>query len=178
MRRFLILSTTIALALQAGCGGDDCGPGGAPSSGLVAGNADVAINFGGFMSGVNNDCSDPATPDIISLTINATQVGGAGLLTLCVPHPDLLADGVPLDRSTTGVRVVDLNGEADGCAYTLQGLRPTAGTVKASGLCDLGADKAGFALTVDGNLSLDRDCGTSTDTIAVTLSGTVAVAVP
>lgn len=180
MLRLLFLSSiSVSLVgLSAGCGDDDCGPGGAPQSGLVAGDTDVQLNFGALVSGVNNDCSDPATPDIISLTIAGSQVGGPGLVTLCVPHPDLLSDGVPLDASTTGVRVIDLNGETNGCSYTLEPGRPTTGTVSASGLCDVGANKSGFALTVDGSLSLHQDCGTSSGTIAVSFDGTVAVAVP
>ena len=63
-----------------------------------------------------------------------------------------------------------------GCG--IESTRPTTGTVKASGLCDAGADKAGFALTVDGGISLRRTCPTATDTIAVSFVGTVAVAVP
>lgn len=179
MLRLLFLSSISVSLLSAGCGDDDCGPGSAKESGLVAGNTDVALNFGSLTSGTNNDCPDPDAPaGVISLTITGSRVDGPGLLTLCVPRPDLLADGVPLDASKTGVRVIDLNAsEVDGCTYELAA-RPTLGTVTATGLCDAGANKSGFALTVDGNLSLDQDCGTATGTIAVTFSGTVAVAVP
>lgn len=175
--RFLSTTSLALLASVSGCGDDDCGPGSAPDKGLVAGSSDVQLVFGSLISGTNNDCPDPQAPEgVISLTISGTRTDGSGIVTLCVPRPDLLPDGVPLGAS--GVRVIDLNAEADGCMFSLESARPTSGTVTATGLCDAGASSEGFALSVDGNVSLKRDCPTASDTIAVSFAGTVAVTVP
>jgi hypothetical protein len=183
MQRLLFLSSTslLLLASAPGCGDDDCGPGGAPSKGLTVANADVQFVYEGLMSGTNNDCPDPQAPEgVISLTISGTRVDGAGIVTLCVPRPDKLADGLPLGMS--GVRVIDLNAEVNAdCKYTLNAGRPPTGTASASGLCDAGANSAGFALTVDGALWLDLVCGNPPsvmNTIMAQFTGTVAVTVP
>jgi hypothetical protein len=182
MLRLLFLSSTslLVLASSPGCS-DDCGPGSAPSKGLTVANAEVQYVYEGLMSGTNNDCPDPQAPDgVISLTISGTRVDGAGLVTLCVPRPDKLADGLPLGMS--GVRVIDLNAEVNAdCKYTLSAGQLPTGTASASGLCDAGASSAGFALTVDGTVSLDLVCGNPPsvmNTITAQLTGTVAVTVP
>jgi hypothetical protein len=174
MQRSLFLLITSVVA--AGCGGDDsCGPGDATQSGLFLSSADVTINFGNVTAGLNNDCPDPMAPEgVVSMTLQGTQVDGSGRVTLCVSRPDKLADGVPLGG--TSVQIVDLKGDLDGCMYDFESLRPVAGDVSASGLCDDGASSAGFALTVDGSVSLDRTCPTMSDIIAVSFAGTVAVA--
>ena len=95
MWRLLFLSSTSLLVAVVACsddGGGTCGPKGANEFGLVATNgSDVALTYGGLQSGQNNDCSDPATPDIISLTVTGAQSGGTGIITFCIPHPDKLA---------------------------------------------------------------------------------------
>ena len=173
MLRSLFLLTTSSLVVAA-CGDDTCGPGSAQGAGLLASSADVVLNYGSLTSGPNNDCPDAAAPaGVTSLTIQGAQVGGPGLLTLCIGRPDLLASG-PLQLGTE-VRIIDLNGEANSCQYAFESARPVQGTASTSGLCDNGKNSAGYALTVDGALSLKRTCNTAIDTIAVTFDGTVAV---
>lgn len=174
MRRLLFLSSISGL-FAAGCGDDECGPGSAPDVGLVASSADVELKYGNFTSGANNDCPEvDISTGIVSLTITGTQSNATttNYMTFCVPRPDQLAAGVPLG---SGLRIVDFNGEADGCTYTFAGGSVPTGTARATGLCDNGKDPAGYALTVDGNVLLRRTCPTATDMIAVSLSGTVAV---
>lgn len=176
MVRLLFLSS-ISLVLVA-CGDDVCGPGSAPEFGLAASSADVTLVFGGLVSGQNNDCPDASAPaGVISLTLQGMQQNGPGLITVCIPRPDLLAKE-PAMLGSVSARIIDLNGEADGCSYAFESTRPVAGTLSASGLCDNGANKAGYAITVDGALSLRRVCPTTMDTIAVSFDGTVAVSVP
>lgn len=184
MQRLLSLSSTslalfslATLGALSACGDDTCGPGVAPDFGILASSADVTLNYGNLRSGQNNDCPDPAAPSgVISLTIQGMQLNGPGLLTLCVGRPDLLADGsIPLGLA--GARIIDLNGDDDaGCMYAFDSSRPVTGTVSSTGLCDNGADTSGYALTVDGNVSLKRTCVTTIDTIAVSFDGTAAIA--
>jgi hypothetical protein len=179
--RFLsIISVTLVVAsLLGACGDDTCGPGDAPDVGILASSADVTLKYGTLFSGQNNDCPDPAAPaGVVSVTIQGSQQDGTGLLTLCVGRPDLLAAG-PIPLGTAGARIIDMNGDdAAGCMYAFDSSRPVAGTVSSKGLCDNGADAAGYALTVDGNVSLKRTCTTTIDTIAVSFQGTAAVSVP
>jgi hypothetical protein len=177
MQRLLFLSSIslAVLALAPGCG-DDCGPGNAPDFGILATSADVTLNFGNFTSGQNNDCPPTGAPaGVVSLTVQGMEKDRPGLLTLCIARPDLLEDGsIPLGMA--GATIIDLNGTDEaGCSYTIDRSRPVAGTVSASGLCDYGANPAGYALTVDGNVSLSRNCVTTIDTIAVAFEGTAAV---
>ena len=177
MLRLLFLSTTSLVALAtAGCSDDACGPGNAKQSGLLASSADVVLNFGALTSGPNNDCPDGTAPaGVTSLTIQGIQLDGPGLLTLCIPRPDKLQnDPLPLGM-VDGVRIIDLNGTVEGCTYEFESLRPVSGTVSTTGMCDNGQTTAGYALIVDGSLSLRRMCPTMNDTIAVDFAGTVAV---
>ena len=125
------------------------------------------------MSGQNNDC--PGTPGVVSLTITGAQTGSAGfgIVTFCVPRPDLLA-GAPA-RLGSGVEVVDLTGADASCSYAFDATAEPTGTVSSTGLCDNGSNAAGFTLIFDGGLSLDRTCGSAKDTVTVTLTGSVDV---
>ena len=174
MWRLLFLSSISALAF-AGCGDDSCGPGDAPEFGLVASSGEVQLTYGGFTSGANNDCRDPMAPEgVISLTLEGTQQGAASIITLCIPRPDLL---IKMEQPIgEGLRIIDLNGEKDGCSYAYDSSRIATGTVRAIGMCDNGTNDAGYALDIDGNISLRRTCGTTIDTIAVGFRGTVAIA--
>jgi hypothetical protein len=164
-----------------GCSDDACGPGGAPSSGLVASSDLVAITYGNLSGLLGNDCPDPAAPaGVISLSIEGRQVDDAtGLVTLCVPRPDLLMMGdrtLGTTLSNADLRIIDLRGNADGCMFTIDTTRLPTGAAQATGVCENGDSPDGFALAIDGAVSLRRTCGTAVDTVSVTLRGRVAVA--
>jgi hypothetical protein len=115
------------------------------------------------------------------MSIHATQTDGTGILTLCVARPDRLAKedlALGLDVAGSDVHVVDVEGAANNCTFTLDRTRPPTGTASADGLCNNGTGPDGFALVVDGALSLQRTCGATVDTVAVTLRGRVAVTTP
>jgi hypothetical protein len=179
MWRLLCLSSTSLLCV-AGCSDDTCGPGSAAADGLTVTGAGVALTYGAMGAGLNNDCPDLISPPPVptSVTVHGLQTGAADQrrFTLCIPRPDTLTkQTMPLVHDTnTGidVRLVDLQGMDASCTYTLG--NTVTGTVKTSGLCGNGADNAGFALTIDATVQLNREC--MSDTIDVQLSGTVAVA--
>jgi hypothetical protein len=193
LRLGLRLGLPVALALgsASGCGGgggsgdagDSCGPGGAPGTGLVASGGGLSLTYGQLRGSPNRDCPSAGAPSgVISLTIDGKQAdaGASGLITLCIGRPDLLA-GQPLALGAepgTDVHVVDLNGTAGGCTLTVAPSVPPAGTVSSTGLCNNGSNAAGFALTLDATLTLTRTCGSTVDTVPVTLRGRVAVAGP
>lgn len=171
-------ATSVALV---GCGGgDSCGPGGAPAVGLLASSSDVTLTFGNFTSRAGNDCPAAGAPDgVVSLSIEGMQTDGTGLVTFCVPRPDLLGSGdrtLGLDGSTADVRIIDVIGAANACTFAIDKTRIPTGIADGSGVCDHGTNSAGFALTVDGALTLRRTCGATVDSVAVTLAGTVAIA--
>lgn len=174
-----LAAAAAALGL-AGCDGDTCGPGDAPASGLAASGDQVALTYGGLTSLLGNDCPDPAAPEgVISLSIEGRQTGGAaGLITLCIPRPDLLMEGdrtLGLNLSSADVRIIDLTGAAGGCTFALDTAQPPTGAAQATGVCANGDAPDGFALSLDGAASLRRTCGATVDTVAVTLGGRVAV---
>jgi hypothetical protein len=114
------------------------------------------------------------------MSIEGTQLDGQGRITLCIGRPDLLETrelSLGFDAAAS-VRVVDLVGSDISCTFTADRTMPLAGMAHASGLCENGADPAGFALMVDATLSLTRTCGTTKDTTGVILHGRVAVAGP
>ena len=173
------LSST-SLLLVAGCpsDGERCGPEDAPVEGITATNNDVALTYGNLSSLSGTDCPAPDAPSgVISLSIEGTQVGGTGLLTLCIPRPDLLEDGRAL--GTTGsmgeLRIVDFTAAANGCTFTLESAMPPTGMGVGTGVCKNGTDAAGFALALTGTVHLERTCGATVDTVALTLGGKVAV---
>jgi hypothetical protein len=175
--RFLSL---ISVALLACTGCDDevtCGPGDAPDEGIVADSADVTITYGGLEYGQNNDC--PADPNIISLTIAGEQVGNPlGRFTLCVGRPDQLAGralALGVDDPASAVRVIDVGGDVAGCTYNFDDTAAPPATARTEGLCDAGGSLEGFALILDGTVTLERDCGGVVDSIEVALTGRVAV---
>lgn len=175
-----------ALAVcPAGCGpgAESCGPAGAPATGLVASGGPATLTYGQFTGRPNNDCPASGAPmGVISLTITGmqTDTGGGGFATLCVGRPDLLANqplAIGFD-TTAAVRVFELNGQANGCTFSVDRSQPPGGTASTSGLCGNGSDGAGFALMLDATLTLTRTCGSTVDSVPVTLHGRVAVAGP
>lgn len=171
----------LAVCALAGCGGDDdCGPDGAPDASLVAAGDGLALTFGEMSAGLNNDCPAADAPaGVTSLTVHGTQVDGDGFITLCIERPDLIGDRAQALGPRLGaaeVHVVDVSGAANNCTYALDTAQAPTGTASASGVCGDGADPAGFALVLDGALSLVRTCGTATSSVAFTLRGRIAVA--
>jgi hypothetical protein len=178
--------SAISIVLAA-CGGGGsspdasvCGPGDAPAS-LATGSA-ASLTFSHLSGGLNNDCPAAGAPaGVVSMTITGTQTdntGQIGLITLCVARPDQLASSsqsLGPDVAGSQVRIVDLSGKASGCSFALDRGQPISGTATSSGLCQSGRDPAGFALSLDGTLSLTRTCGATVDSVQVTLSGRVAV---
>jgi hypothetical protein len=178
MWRLLFLSTTSLAVGLAACGDDggSCGPKTAAEFGLVATNgSDVSLTFGGLTSGANNDCPDPAAPSgVISLTITGQQSGGSGIITFCVPRPDLLM--TTPGRLGFDVKIIDFSGDLNSCTFAINTATVPSGTVTSDGMCDNGTNKAGYALGFNGNVVLSRTCNGTTDTVPTALSGTAAVA--
>lgn len=175
------LAIALALGLGAtGCSDDACGPGGAPSAGLLATGDAVNLSYGGLTGGPNNDCpSSDAPAGVVSLTIHGSQTNGTGSFTLCVGRPDLLthqALALGLDTAGSPVRVIEATATATGCSFAVDPSQPVTGTASTTGLCSNGASRAGFALVVDGALTLTRTCGATITPVAVSLRGRVAVA--
>ncbi len=168
-----------ALVWSPGCSDDSCGPNGAPATGVVASGDTVTMTFGNLTGGLNNDCPAADAPaGVISLSIHGTQTDGTGLFTLCIARPDLLAksdQALGPDASGSAVRVIDVSGTANNCTLTLDKTRLPTGTASSTGLCGNGSDKHGFALVVDGAVPLTRTCGSTVDSVSVTLRGRVAV---
>jgi hypothetical protein len=180
LSRFLwTTSTGLAALAPAGCSDDSCGLHGAPSAGLVASGDQVTLTFGALSALDANDCPLPGTPaGVISVTIEGTQTDGTGLITLCIPRPDQLADGgrsLGTATSMADVRLIDVRGMSGGCTFTIDSTQAPTGQAGAEGVCKNGVDPAGFALDIDGALTLRRTCNTQVDTVPATLKGRVAV---
>jgi hypothetical protein len=178
--------SAISLALVAsgvaacGDGDDRCGPGPIAEQGLVASSADVVLTFDDLTALAGNDCPDPMAPEgVISLSLEGTQIDGTGLITLCIPRPDLLMMGqrtIGTFTSMADVRIIDLMGTYNNCMFNLDTTRPPLGEASARGVCDNGTHVEGFRLDIDGSLSLRRNCNNALSTVAVTLVGKLAVA--
>lgn len=185
----------LAAAACAGCGDDECGPMGAPSSGLTASSADVTLVYENLTSLAGNDCPDPdqndngipdrdespPPPHVVSISIEGKQVGNPdGLLTLCIPRMDLMLPGtghtIGTSQSMSDVRIFDLSGEYEGCTFAFDSTRPPSGQVSGIGVCGNGDSESGFALDIDAALSLRRTCGSTIDSVAVQFVGEIAVA--
>lgn len=172
MRKLVVLLGTCGLATS-GCSEDQCGPAGAPAFGLIASSPDLTLTFGDLMSGQNNDCTDRTVPDVvISLTLQGTQMDSMNPIVFCVPRPDDLSEGVAFGD---GFRFEDFNAEANGCTFELAKETEPTGTARASGLCDDGANPAGYALTLAGSVMLLRTCSGIAETIPFQLRGTTGV---
>jgi hypothetical protein len=155
---------------------------GASSTGLAVSSADVTIVYENLTSLAGNDCPDPDAPEgVISISIEGQQVGNPnGLLTLCIPRMDLMVAGsghtIGTSQSMADVRIFDMSGEHEGCTFAFDSTRPPTGNVGGIGVCDNGDSEAGFALDIDGNVSLRRTCGSTIDSVAVEFKGKIAVA--
>lgn len=189
MSHLHFLSTTSVVlvagaAAATGCSDNSCGPGGAPETGLIASSDMVTLTYGNLIGSLNNDCTPADAPSgVVSMTILGHQAGAmlsnsTGLLTLCVARPDLLAKQAQALGVDAGapVRLTDFAGDANNCSFAVDKTQPVTGNATSSGLCGNGSDAAGFAIELNGSLTLTRTCSTTTDSVQVTLHGRVAVA--
>jgi hypothetical protein len=136
------------------------------------------MTYGGFSAGEHNDCNArDAPPGVVSLTFDATQTDGTGLITLCAERPDLLATSQALGPDMTGspVHVVDFRGTAGTCTFAVDRTVAPTGTAKTEGLCANGTDSRGFALDLNGSITFTRTCGSTVDQVKLTLGGQTAV---
>jgi len=178
MSRLPFLLTTSAV-LAAGCHTDPtCGIGDATDSISLSGGG-VTITYDSFTGGANNDCPDPNAPEgVVSITVGAKQTDGtsADFLTFCIPRIDELAQGGAFGGATSGdVRFIDVDGTSGSCTISLDATTPPTGTASASGVCANGTDSQGFALTLDGTISVEKNCAGAIQLTTLTLSGTVAI---
>jgi len=183
LSRFRSNTDLVCIALAAGalaasvvgCSSPSCGTSGASATGLTADVAGITLTFGTLTASANNDCPATGAPaGVVSLTINGSQVGGTGLVTFCIGRPDLIEQ--TSQALGTGVQVVDMTADNGSCTFAIDHTATPTGTVHTAGMCDNGTNKAGFELVIDGALSLKRTCGTTVDSVAAALSGSVAVA--
>jgi hypothetical protein len=135
----------------------------------------------GSSEGANNDCT-PSGSSVISVTIELTQVGGAGFLAFCIPRPQDLDTDLTIGSNVQGnqppAAFEGFEGvTSDECTYDYDPSAPTTGTLHATGVCDDGAGSSGFALTVDASVTMTLSLGGSAcaGSAAVQLAGTVAV---
>ncbi|MBK9032364.1 MAG: hypothetical protein IPL61_13810 [Myxococcales bacterium] len=174
------------IVLAAGACSDDavCGPGAAPADGMIVSIGTEAVTYGGFTASANNDCTI-AGSGVISVSVHGTQVDGGSALTLCLPRPDLLGPSssqlapsrVP-PLATDRVQVIDASATfAGGCTATLDPTLTPIGEATFAGYCADGADPAGYAMTINGQLPLRVTCPAGTTAMTATITGTVAVAV-
>jgi len=161
-----------ALALAAGACSDPatCGAGDAPADGIALTGAGLEVRYTGLRASQNNDCNPT------SITLQGTQVGATSRFTLCIRDPDQLA-GTPTTLGV-GVEVVDVRGAVGDCTVTLDGAgAPPSGSASAAGLCDGGVHPDGFALSLDGEVSITRTCtGMPPEALRVKLAGRAAIA--
>lgn len=173
---------SVFILVLCGAGGvvscsDPCGPGDAAANGLKVQSDDnsLTVAYDTITAGANNDCPDPAAPTgVISLTIAGTQEGSAAPVVFCVPRPDKLQSGTL--NLGADFQVIDVMAQAGGCTYTVARPVDATGTARTSGMCENGAGKTGFALTLDSKLTLVKKCAGMPDArLGVTLAGTFAV---
>jgi len=181
MWRLLFRSSTSGVvvgAILAGCH-DDPKCGATETTTLQASGSGVFAEWSAFTSGANNDCPDPDAPSgVISLTVTGSTGSDGGFVTLCIPRIDTLGSGgtVGDTLSTADVRIVDVNANVGGdCSISRAVGTPVTGTASATGVCSNGEDPAGFDLTLDATVTVDKDCGGAIDQVEVALSGTFPV---
>ncbi len=163
MWRSLFLSS---ISLAACSSGPHCGPGDAPTVGIVAMGTGVTLTYGNFTSSPNGDCG--AT----SITIEGKTADNVGFFTVCVPHPENLPGGLAFGPDAN---LVDTSGMASSCMFKIDSSMAPTGRISTTGECKNGTSSAGFAMTVTGNALLKPTMCAMTSSVPVTLSGTVAV---
>ncbi len=177
-----LTAAALAAMALAGCSdeGDSCGPGEAPIGDVVVtdtGASGAVLRFHQLRARPNNDCPAADAPaGVVSLTISGVLVGAAAPFTLCISRPDLLLDGPrPLGATGSPIELVDVVGSDAGCTYRQARNSSPSGSLTASGVCGNGRDPAGFALRFAGELSVERTCGATIDTLRMSVTGEVAV---
>jgi hypothetical protein len=160
---------------------ETCGVGSNAAAVFSAGGSGITASYGQLASHENHDCVAPNTPDgVVALTIDGVEVGGAGIVTLCIPRPDLLATQ-PMGLANTSsagsdVQIVDLTGSATGgCTFALDATAEVLGTISAPGLC--GEGSAGYELTFAADVTVDVTCGSGSATSAPATATATGVAV-
>lgn len=171
----------MGIAAAAGCGeGDECGPGDAPVDGVTAALANNTVTYGSFTSSPDGNCTTGTEP---SLSIEGIQVDPAPIggttqkIAFCIPLPDAVG-GDPMTlglEDTDPVRLVEVNASVDPCTYRFDFSPDPSGTITFSGYCDSGLHEAGYAITLDGSVTLRQVCGGDLETIIVDLAGSAAV---
>jgi hypothetical protein len=145
---------------------ETCGPGSNAAADFLASGSGIAASYGQLTNHENHDCVAPNTPDgIVALTVDGVAAGG--LITLCIPRPDLLATQTMdlANASSTGsdVQIVDLTGSATGgCTFALDDTADVTGTISATGLC--GEGSAGYELSFAAVVTVDVTCGSGSAT--------------
>lgn len=184
-RSLCLLRTSLTLAALASLGAcsdpANCGVGAGAVDHFIVSDGTHTLTFTELTSLAANDCPDPTAPGApTSVTIEGHQVDGPGLVTLCIPRPDLLGSGVRRlgTRASGGgdILIEDLNGEAGGCALRIDSSVAPAATAQASGVCNNATNAAGFEMVATGTLAGKRTCGTAMEESAtLTLDADVAV---
>jgi len=193
MQRSRYLSFT-SLLLLAGCPSDDapvCGPPDDVGDAITVAADGMTFRYAGFTAGANNDCPAPSPPSgLISVTVFSQQIdpAGTGLITLCLPRPDLLegdAAGVevPLDpdnhpaEADDRAHVIDVAADlGNGCRWSIDSTQAPSGTARFTGLCGDAEDPAGFGLALTGTVALIERCtGVPDRALTATLDGSAAV---
>jgi hypothetical protein len=181
LRSPILLITSAALFGCPNNSSETCGPGSNAAADFSAGGSGIAATYGQLASHENHDCVAPNTPaGVVALTIDGVELGGAGLVTLCIPRPDLLATQTMdlANTSSTGsdVQIVDLTGSASGgCTFALDDTADVIGTISATGLC--GEGSAGYELTFAAVVPVDVACGSGSATPASVNASATGVAV-
>ena len=188
MRTFVFVAFGLSSSLATlSCSNDDsCGQGTASPTGLTlrgdigANNASAIINYADLVASQNNDCPDPNAPaGVISLTIEGEQLLDTAPISFCIPRPDLLGTKTLQIGTDVQLNTIDANNAGvAGCTLQLLEGAATTGTVTATGVCDDGVSAAGFAITFNGMVTLQRTCGTTVDMVMMNMVGTSAVSGP
>jgi hypothetical protein len=158
----------------AGCGNETCGPS-ATATVITAATSSGTAEYSEFTSSPNNDCPNPGSPT--SLTIEGRQVGGPGVIILCVPRPEAANETrLTLDYTAGDALLIDFGGSIAGCAVQPnRNVEPELGA-RASGLCDDGNNAAGYELELSGTFAATETCGSGPSApITITVGGSVAV---
>jgi hypothetical protein len=178
--RSLTVPFALAVALLAGCPGDDdpvCGiPPDAAAPGIESSTGTDQFTYGNFTAIHAGDCGRE------SITIDATQISPTVEnfhFVLCVARADHIgSDPIPLaGESGDGlVELVDASARTPtpDCTIAIDFTATPQGTATFAGYCDTAG--TGFLLTLDGAVAGTRTCaGLPVESVLITLSGSAAM---